>query len=326
MKYTSILALAAIALTFASGPAIVLAQPIDPNAPLPTGSNTSRPAPVLPALVRPTVSSQVPSLSQVILPPLSMAEVSQELTSRLLRIPGVRAVIGETGMPNVLRLIAHNDSFVRIDSLLERLNAQNSNREAEYGRLESNIASMLARTDPFKPEQLRIVIRKTDAINAFETESAAGGVRNLVVRRPFIGDLEEVVVGDTPTTIALMPAMRLTDLRLSADQAFERGRGNTATETAGVTWRSVNGLLVARTSSGYETSLLALDSVWAGLAQRLGGPIAVIVPTREKIVIGRADRPRDITRLRALIAAEAKGERMLSNKVWVRRGTTWVER
>jgi hypothetical protein len=84
--------------------------------------------------------------------------------------------------------------------------------------------------------------------------------------------------------------------------------------------------LEVRDSSGYDTSLLALDSVWATISTRLGGPVAVIIPTREKIVIGRADRPRDITRLRAIVTAEAKGERALSDKIWVRRGGTWVER
>jgi Ni,Fe-hydrogenase maturation factor len=304
-----------LAVSLALLPSLVSAQAIDPSAPLPTGSNSSRP-----------VQAGTPNATTVLLPPLSPAEVSQELTARLIKLPGVRAVIPVADTPNLLRLVAHNDSLIRIDALLCRLNAQGANRDAEYRRLEANIAAMLVRTDPFKLEQLRVVVRPTVAIDAFETQSAAGEVRNIVVRRPFIGDLEEVVVGDTPTTIALMPATRLTDLQLTPDQAFERGRANTGTETRAITWRLVGGVLEVRASSGYDTSLLVDESVWAGLAQRLGGPVAVIVPTRERIVVGRADRPRDITRLRAILAAEAKGERMLSAKIWVRRGTTWVER
>ena len=315
MRRNFVLAFVALAASFGSNPTVVLAQATDPNAPLPTGSTASRPA-----------QERVPTLPIITLPPLSLADVSQELTRRLLTKPGVRGVIPVTDTPNLLRLIAHNDSLVRIDTLLQRLNAAGADREAEYRRLETNIGAMLSRTDPFKPEQLRIVIRQSAAIDTFELESAAGEIRNVVVRRPFIGDLEEVVVGDTPTTIALMPATRLADLQLTADQAFERGRANTLIEANAVTWRPVNGLLEVRTSSGYDTSLLALDSVWGGLGQRLGGPIAVIVPTREKIVIGRADRPRDIARLRAIITAEAKGAQLLSTKIWVRRGSTWVER
>jgi hypothetical protein len=292
------------------------AQAIDPNTPLPTGQSTSRP-----------VQAGAPRQpTTVVLPPVELAEVSAEMQARLRRLPGVRAITPFPDAPNFLRLISHNDMRISLDTLVTRLNTQGVDRETEYRRFETNVGALLARTDPFKPEQLRVVIRKGAAINVFENESAAEGVPNLVVRRPFIGDLEEVVVGDTPTTIALMPATRLADLGLSAEQAFERGRANTLTEASSITWRPVTGLLEVRQSSGYDTSLMALDSVWATISTRLGGPVAVIVPTREKIVIGRADRPRDITRLRAILVAEAKGERALSDKIWVRRGVTWVER
>jgi hypothetical protein len=305
-----------VAIMLCASPTWTLAQALDPNTPLPTGQSTSRP--VQAGVTR--------APTTVIMAPIDLAEASLELQTRLRRLPGVRSVTPLPDAPNVLRLIAHNDMSIRLDTLVTRLNLPGIDREAEYRRFETNVGALLARTDPFKPDQLRVVIRKTAAINVFETESAAEGVPNLVVRRPFIGDLEEVVVGDTPTTIALMPASRLADLSLSSEQAFERGRANTATEVAGITWRPVTGLLEVRTTTGYETSLLVLDQVWAGLARRLGGPVAVIIPTRERILVGRADRPRDIARLRAVVAAEAKGERALSDKVWARRGNTWVER
>jgi hypothetical protein len=316
MTFKSLLSIGVATLGFIAYPMLARAQSSDPNAPLPTGNNSTRP-----------VQSGSLASSSIPLAPLSVEDVSQEVQKRLIKIPGVRAVDQVVDKPNLLRLIAHNDSYVRLEVLLVRLNASTApGREAEYQRLVTSVANMLSRTDPFKPDQLRIVIRTTSAIDTFETETAAGDNRNVVVRRPFIGDLEEVVVGDTPTTIALMPASRLADLQLTPEQAFERGRANTIAQTDAITWRTVNGLLEVRTSSGYETSLLALDATWASLAQRLGGPIAVIVPTREKIIVGRADRPRDMARLRAIVTAQAKGPRMLSTKVWIRRGITWVER
>ncbi len=255
-----------------------------------------------------------------------MAEISQIIQDRLLKIPGVRRIGPLGDAPNVLRLISHNDMSIRLDTLAQRVNAQGSDREAEFTRFENNVRSLLSRTDPFKPEQLRVVIRKTAAINAFEIESGNDGIANLVVRRPFIDDLEEVVVGDTPTAIALMPISRLSDLQLTAGAAFERGRANTLQDASSVTWSVVNGLNHVRVTNGYETSLLALDSVWTSIATRIGGPVAIVVPTREKLVIGRADRPRDVARLRALALAEANGDRALSGKVWIRRGSAWVAR
>lgn len=316
MTFKSLLSIGIATLGVIAWPLSARAQSSDPNAPLPTGNNSTRP-----------VQSGSVLSSSIPLAPLSVEDVSQEVQTRLIKIPGVRAVDQIVDKPNLLRLIAHNDSYVRLEVLLVRLNASTaSGREAEYQRLVTSVANMLSRTDPFKPDQLRIVIRTTSAIDTFETETAAGDNRNVVVRRPFIGDLEEVVVGDTPTTIALMPASRLADLQLTPEQAFERGRANTIAQTDAITWRTVNGLLEVRTSTGYDTSLLALDATWASLAQRLGGPVAVIVPTREKIIVGRADRPRDMARLRAIVTAQAKGPRMLSAKVWIRRGTMWVER
>jgi hypothetical protein len=305
-----------LAIALLSAPLYAHAQATDPSQPLPTGQSQSRPVQA--------GTTRLPTT--VILPPVELSEVSAELTARLRRLPGVRSITPFPDTPNVLRLIAHNDMSIRLDTLVARINTPSVDRESEYARFTNNVATLLARTDPFKPEQLRVVIRKAEAINNFETQSAAEGIPNIVVRRPFIADLEEVVVGDTPTTIALMPASRLADLGLSAEQAFERGRANTLTEVGGINWRPVTGLLEVRTSSGYDTSLLVLDTAWTTISTRLGGPVAVIVPTRDKIVIGRADRPRDIARLRAILTAQAKGEGMLSDKVWVRRGVTWVER
>jgi hypothetical protein len=305
-----------LAITLLATPMTASAQVTDPNQPLPTGQNTSRP-------VQAGATRQPTTVIQT---PIELAEVSAQMQMRLRRLPGVRSIAPFPDAPNMLRLISHNDMRISLDMLVTRLNTPGVDRETEYTRFATNVGALLARTDPFKPEQLRVVIRKAAAINTFEAESAADGVPNVVVRRPFIADLEEVVVGDTPTTIALMPATRLADLGLSAEQAFDRGRTNTLTEVVGITWRPVSGLLEVRATSGYDTSLLVLDSTWATISTRLGGPIAVIVPTRDKIVIGRADRPRDIARLRAILTAEAKGERMLSDKIWVRRSATWVER
>jgi hypothetical protein len=303
------------------GTNLALAQVTNPNSPVPTGASQSRPVQAGAPAPLP-----VPAPVKVVIPELTITEVSQIMQARFLNIPGVRRVGPLADSPNVLRLISHNDMSVRLDNLLTRVNAQGADREAEYTRFENNVRSLLSRTDPFKLDQLRVVIRKTAAINAFETESGSDGMTNPVVRRPFMADLEEVVVGDTPTAIALMPAARLTDLQMSATQAFERGRANTLSNATGVTWNVVNGLNHVSVISGYETSLLALDSVWTAIATRIGGPVAIIVPTREKLIIGRADRPRDIAKLRALALGESTGERALSNKVWVRRGQAWVER
>jgi hypothetical protein len=292
-------ALAALGL---AGPAN--AQTQDPAAPLPTASTGLR--------------------GGVAEAPVTAAEAAQQVYSGLMALPGVRGVEAVADQPALLRLVAHNEVGIRLEPLLARLNATGANRAAEYQGFLNNVSGLLARTDPFKPAQLRVVIRTTAAIDAFEEQTAFGGTRNTVVRRAFASGLEEVVVGDTPTTIALMPVGRLKDLGLGATQAFDLGRANTQTELRNARWTAKDGLLEAQADTAYETSLLALDPVVRDLERRLGGPIAVAVPTRGRIVAGRADRPRDMSRLRAIMTAEAKGELKLASGVLVRRGGIWV--
>ena len=254
---------------------------------------------------------------------ISMQEVALEMQKRLAKLPGVRGIEAVEAMPNELRVMAYSEINVRLDTLHGRLNAQGADREGEYRRFELNVAGLLARNDPFKPAQLRVVIRTSAAINSFEEQTAFQGQPNAVLRRPFVEGLEEVVVGDTPTTIALMPIGRLADLKLGVTQAFDLARANTATATKDVPWVSKDGLLEAPADFAYATSLLAIDAVWSGLQVQLGGPVAVAIPTRDRLVVGRADRPRDLKRLKA-IAATSGGAGALSNKVLIRRGPVWV--
>lgn len=256
----------------------------------------------------------------------SMEEVSQELARRLSALPGVRGVERIDGMANNLRVVTHSDVTVRLDTLHARVNLVDANPDAEYSRFETNVRKLLEQQDPFKLEQLRVVIRTTQAIDAFEEQTAALGERNLVVRRPFLEGLEEVVVGDTPTTIALMPVGRLVDLQLGATQAFDRARANTLKELSGVKWTVNEGLLEVDQTQPYATSLLALDSVWTTIQKQLGGPLAVAAPTRDTLVVGRADRARDMTRLSAIAASGVGSNGRLSDKVLVRQGAAWIAR
>jgi hypothetical protein len=255
--------------------------------------------------------------------PISMEEVAQEMQNRLAKLPGVRGIEAVEAMPNELRIMAYSEINVRLDTLHGRLNALGADREGEYRRFELSVAGLLSRNDPFKPAQLRVVIRTRAAINSFEEQTAFKGEPNAVLRRPFVEGLEEVVVGDTPTTIALMPIGRLADLKLGVTQAFDLARANTAAATKDVQWISKDGLLEAPEDFAYATSLLAIDAVWSGLQVQLGGPIAVAAPSRDRLVVGRADRPRDLKRLSA-IAASSSGPGALSNKVLIRTGPVWV--
>ena len=103
----------------------------------------------------------------------SMEDVSQELARRLSALPGVRGVERIDGMANNLRIVTHSDVTVRLDTLHARVNLADANPDAEYSRFETNVRKLLEQQDPFKLEQLRVVIRTTQAIDAFEEQTAA---------------------------------------------------------------------------------------------------------------------------------------------------------
>lgn len=279
-----------------------------------------------PALAQ-TPSESAPAESAVsLVERISMEEVSQEMTRRLSALPGVRGIERIDGLVNSLRVVTHSEVSVRLDTLQARVNLPDASPEAEYSRFENNVRNLLERQDPFKLEQLRVVIRTIEAINTFEVQTSVLGQRNVLVRRPFTEGLEEVVVGDTPTTIALMPIGRLGDLHLGVTQAFDRARANTLKELSGIKWSVNDGLLEADEDQPYATSLLAFDPIWTTIEKQLGGPLAVAAPTRDTLVVGRADRARDMTRLAAIAASGVDTPGSLSSKVLVRQGAIWVAR
>jgi hypothetical protein len=258
--------------------------------------------------------------------PVTGAEAAEALRPALLALPGVRAMrpLDDTGLLHVL--IAAREHIVSLDRLVANLNKADADRAQEYARFQRLIATMIERADPFKPETLRVIVRPTAAIDAFETETALDGAPNLVLRRPFAPGLEEVVAGDTPTSVALMPRARLADLKLGAAQAFDRGRANLATAAQETVWREENGLLVATLDGAYEASLLAVDPLWRAMEARLGGPLAVAAPTRGRLAVGRANDAGDMARLEAIVAEEAGGPGLVAGAVLLRRGGAWVAR
>jgi hypothetical protein len=255
---------------------------------------------------------------------VSYLEITGVLQPWLSSLPGVRAVLSDSTAPETLRLIAARDVTLRLTGLRERLNAPGADRAGEYGRFVTAVDSLLRDTDPFKPEAYRVLIRPASAIDEFELMTTVGGARNVVVRRAFAPGLEEVVVADTQTSIVFLPAARLADLQLSATAAFEQGRANLAEAARSARWSEEGGLRHAELDGSYETGLLTVPALWDQLEADMGGPVAIIVPTRSRLVIGRADIPAQVDALRAKAQAEAVGEMAISSQVLVRSGTGWT--
>ncbi|KAF0184926.1 MAG: hypothetical protein FD163_1623 [Hyphomonadaceae bacterium] len=257
--------------------------------------------------------------------PLSYEDIIANLRGPISSMPSVRGIILDNENPAKFRIIASRSIEIDLTNLRERLNRPNANRSEELDKYIRVISLTVREYDPFKREALRVVIRTSAALNEFEQETAFGSDANILVRRPFIAGLEEVVVADSPTSIAFMPQSRLADLNLSADEAFVIGEANTAELARSARWFEENGLLVAELDGAYASSLLKVDGIWAGVSARLEAPVAIIIPNRERLVIGRANNADDIRKLGELATTETTGPHALTNKILVQNQGQWVE-
>jgi hypothetical protein len=255
--------------------------------------------------------------------PLTYAEVSGTVRPWIERLASVRAVLPVSGDESLLRVIADRDYTISLATLHTRLNTPGASRTEEYGSFMGALERTLKANDPFQPQALRTIIRPTTTIDDFELMTTVNGDRNRVVRRAFAPGLEEVVVADTRTSIAYMPVRRLEDLSLSAEDAFTLGRTNLADVARAAVWSEEEGLRTATLDGVFEPSLLAVTDLWDQLEADMGGPVAVAIPRRGRILVALRSSPPQMARLRSLATAEAAGDGAISARLLVRSETGW---
>lgn len=255
---------------------------------------------------------------------VSYDDITATVRPWILALPGVRGVLSVEGSPNLLRVIADRAYTVNLEQVHARLNAPGANRDEEYGRFMGALQNTIAANDPFKPEAFRTILRPTEAIDEFELITSVNGVRNVVVRREVLPGIEEVVVAEQRTSIAFLPASRLQDLGLSADGAFLLGRANLESVARTATWAEEDGIRIATIDGVFEPSLMVVDPLWEQLAADMGGPLAVAIPVRGRLLVARADQPAMLARLKARAASEATGDLAISPLVFLRTADGWV--
>ncbi|MBN8648955.1 MAG: hypothetical protein J0L55_13465 [Caulobacterales bacterium] len=256
--------------------------------------------------------------------PISYEEITQLLIPKIMEIPSVRGVVVDENMPNALRVTHSTNLVVRLDNFYNKMNKVGTDRDFETKKFVATIAEVIGKSNPFKTENLRIVIRTKEALDDFETQTGANGQLNKIVRRPFIGDLEEALVAETKTSIAFMPIGELQSLKLSDADAFNLAEKTFATQFSNIEWvKTKDNLMIAKLDGAFDTSLLAIPSIWQNLEAQNNFPIAVIAPNRALLQIGRADSKEDIEKLSAIAKNEATGPHAISDKVMIWKNDHW---
>ena len=256
--------------------------------------------------------------------PISYEEITQLLIPKIMEIPSVRGVIVDENMPHALRVTHSTNLVVRLDNFYNKMNKVGTDRDFETKKFVATIAEVIGKSNPFKSENLRIVIRTKEALDDFETQTGANGQLNKIVRRPFIGELEEALVAETKTSIAFMPVGELQSLKLSDAEAFDLAEKTFATQFANIEWvKTSDNLMIAKLDGAFDTSLLAIPSVWQNLQTQNNFPIAVIAPNRALLQIGRADSKEDVEKLSQIAKKEAIGPHAISDKVMIWNENHW---
>lgn len=257
--------------------------------------------------------------------PLSNAQLIEALRAPIMAIPSVRGIVIDENDGAKISVYASRKLDLRLENFASQMNAPRANRPRELQKYLAMIREAITGHDPFKPEALRIIVRTTAAVDEFENETALNGVKNHVVRRVLVGNLEEVIVADSSTSIAFMPIGRLKDLNLEGPNAFEIARQNTSELAKTAIWSDDNGVLTARLDGAYEASLLGVDALWPAMEAQLGGPLAIIVPNRGKLIVARADKPQDMSRLQLIANQASDDPHQISNKIYLRQENHWIE-
>jgi hypothetical protein len=285
----------------------------------------------------PVAVPAVPAVAPITLPEtvatetLPLAAISPDrlalvegLRTRVSGLAGVRAVRFDPADPDVLKIITYREFQLYLPRIAERIAQAGLDGDAGLDLIAAQTAAGLDANNPFEIAALRVVVRPTQAVDAFEQLTGVDDVPNRVVRRAFAPGLDEVLVANAGSTIAYVPMAQLPHLQLGETDAFSWGRTNTEVLARTVRFEEEDGIRIAMLDGNYETSLLTIDRLWTQLATDMGAAIAVAAPTRSRLLVARANDARAMARLRDIARTEGAGEHGLSDRVMLRQGRNWV--
>jgi uncharacterized protein YtpQ (UPF0354 family) len=232
--------------------------------------------------------------------------------------------------PGRIFVVTHGGTEIDIylDNLIKLMDGPRAEREARLADFEAYSYETLAELDmPPAPtlENLMPIVRPRGFVDGLLAAAAeVGDPTAAPVHVPLAGDLYVVLAFDTPSSIGVTSESALEALGLDGAAALAQARRNFADYAAQtLVWEEEQGLRIAVLDTNYESSLLLLDDVWRELETEMGGPLAVAVPSRGLLVVGRADDPEHMDILEGLAFEAPFNPYPLSARVFVRRGGRW---
>ena len=258
------------------------------------------------------------------LEPLSFQDIKNTIKPVLMEMPSVRGVVSTENGDNVIVIVAVRNLTINLDGLRTRLNTRGTDRQNEYDKFYKAIRKTISNGDPFTPENLKVVIRTSDALNDFEQQTALDKIPNYVLRRPLFDNLEMAVVADTKTSIAFMPIGRLHDLSLTEDDAFKKAIQNMNDNAQTIEFKDNDGLYYANVPAGFAPSLMLLDNVIEMLKTKYPDGYAVAIPNRDEFIAAPLSDAEALKKLEEVAKKDADGYYALNKKIYTRVDDKWV--
>ena len=259
------------------------------------------------------------------LDPLSFADIKKTINPMLMDMPSVRGVLASNDGDDTIIIVAARNMTVSLKGLRDRLNTRGTDRQSEYDKFYKAIKSNIQNSDPFNENNIKVIIRTTAALDDFEKLTALDGVPNFILRKPFVDNLEMVVVADTKTSIAFMPIGRLKDLNMTSDEAFAKAIANFAASNKEIKTKDENGLSYVSGEAGYVPSLLLTDNFSNAMKAKYPQGYVVAIPNREMLVVAPIGDDAAISKLKEISNSNDKGNYALSNKIYIKsEANTWT--
>lgn len=254
---------------------------------------------------------------------LSNDDIMNLLQPEILKTPSVRGIVIDPANPQIFTIYASGEMEVSIASFAAKMNAKGVNRKVETANFLNLIKKTIAKSDPFKTNNFKAIIRKKSALDEFEIQTGLKDLPNYIVRRPFIDDLEIAIVTETETSLAFLPKARLSDLGLNEDQVFKDAIAQIEELLPKTKWKVENELLYASIDGAFDASLALVPNLWNTLASQNNAQVALIIPNRGLLVMGRADSESQIAKLKEIAISQTDEKFGLSDKVLLWTGNEW---
>lgn len=214
---------------------------------------------------------------------------------------------------------------IALDNMRKACSAQPDRCDDQVGAFVARVIQVATGTGAHFSQDKVYPVLRTAGLARMVAQESQDPAAKLVVR-PFAPGVELVLVLDGDATMRYVNRGDVAKAGIDEAALMAAALGNVANlpPLQARPLRSLPGFSYLMADDGLGTARAFDPALWTRLAQTIGGPVAMAMPTRDWIVITRADEPRQVATLRELAGRVVRREPYaMSDTVFVRDGAGW---